>query len=238
MDVPPEYEGQAQCDPTPKPGTQKLADYIRAVYGSQETVWIPRGCDVGGQSEHKDGRAIDWMVDIRDAQERADAESFLNWLLGPDQFGVEYGNAMRLGVMYIAWNDRIWRGYDIKRGWTEMKGCFSTTGKSADNHCHRNHIHISLTWDGASGRTSFWDGTPLSAPFCPREKSTAVQLRRPAQLEWWELANSEFSGREVGKVFRLGADCSRIGGRAIVVDYFPKSPAKVASQKPVLRPFW
>ena len=173
MDVPPEYEGQAQCDPTPKPGTQKLADYIRAVYGSQETVWIPRGCDVGGQSEHKDGRAIDWMVDIRDAQERADAESFLNWLLGPDQFGVEYGNAMRLGVMYIAWNDRIWRGYDIKRGWTEMKGCFSTTGKSADNHCHRNHIHISLTWDGASGRTSFWDGTPLSAPFCPREKSTA-----------------------------------------------------------------
>ncbi len=173
MDAPPEYEGQAQCDPSPKPGTQKLADYIQTVYGKQETVWIPRGCDVGGQSEHKEGRAVDWMVDVRDAQDRANAEAFLNWMLGPDQFGVEYGNAIRLGIMYIGWNDRIWRGYDIKRGWTELKGCFSKPEKSSDNYCHRNHIHISLTWDGASGRTSFWDGTPLSAPFCPRSRSTA-----------------------------------------------------------------
>lgn len=173
MDTPPEYEGQAQCDPTPKPGTTRLADYIRAVYGSQESVWIPRGCEVGGQSEHKEGRAVDWMVDVRDAQDRANAESFLNWMLGPDQFGVEYGNAIRLGIMYIGWNDRIWRGYDIQRGWTELKGCFSKPEKSSDNYCHRNHIHISLTWDGASGRTSFWDGTPLNAPFCPRNKSTA-----------------------------------------------------------------
>lgn len=173
MDAAPEYEGQAQCDPSPKPGAQKLADYIQAVYGKQETVWIPRGCDVGGQSEHKEGRAVDWMVDVRDAQDRANAEAFLNWMLGPDQFGVEYGNAIRLGIMYIGWNDRIWRGYDINRGWTELKGCFSKPEKSADNYCHRNHIHISLTWDGASGRTSFWDGTPLSAPFCLRNRSTA-----------------------------------------------------------------
>ena len=173
MDTPPQYEGQAQCDPTPKPGAQKLADYIQAVYGKQESVWIPRGCDVGGQSEHKEGRAVDWMVDVRDAQDRADAESFLNWMLGPDQFGVEYGNAIRLGIMYIGWNDRIWRGYEIQRGWTELKGCFSKPEKGSDNYCHRNHIHISLTWDGASGRTSFWDGTPLNAPFCPRNKSTA-----------------------------------------------------------------
>lgn len=173
LDAPSEYEGQSQCDPSPKPGTQKLVDYIKATYGPQESVWIPRGCDVGGQSEHKEGRALDWMVDVRTAQDRADAESFLNWLLGPDQFGAEYGNAVRLGVMYIGWNDRIWRGYDINRGWTELKGCFAKSEKSADNYCHRNHIHISLTWDGASGRTSFWDGTPLNAPFCPRNRSTA-----------------------------------------------------------------
>lgn len=173
LDVHPEYEGQAQCDPTPKPGTQRLADLIKATYGASETVWIPRGCDVGGQSEHKEGRAIDWMVDIRDAGDRAKAESFLNWLLGPDQFGVEYGNAIRLGIMYIGWNDRIWRGYDINRGWTELKGCFSKPEKSADNYCHRNHIHISQTWDGASGRSSFWDSTPIASPFCPRNKTSA-----------------------------------------------------------------
>jgi hypothetical protein len=173
MDVAPEYEGQAQCDPTPKPGTQRLADFIKATYGANQTVWIPRGCSVGGQSEHKEGRAVDWMVDVRKAQDRANAEAFLNWLLGPDQFGVEYGNAIRLGIMYIGWNDRIWRGYDIKRGWTELKGCFSKPDRGSDNYCHRNHIHISQTWDGASGRSSFWTGRTLASPFCPRDKSSA-----------------------------------------------------------------
>ena len=173
-DTAPEYEGQAQCDPTPKPGTQRLADLIKATYGATQTVWIPRACDVGGQSEHKEGRAIDWMTDVRDAQGRANAEAFLAWLLGPDQFGRPYGNAMRLGVMYIGWNDRIWRGYDVNRGWTELKGCFNKTERSADTVCHRNHIHISLTWDGASGRTSFWTGAPMDVPFCPRARSSAT----------------------------------------------------------------
>jgi hypothetical protein len=172
-DVSPTYEGQAQCDPQAKVGTQKLADLIKATYGSSQTVWIPRACDIGGQSEHKEGRALDWMTSVRDPQQRANAETFLAWLLGPDQFGVPYGNAMRLGVMYIGWNDRIWRGYDIKRGWTELKGCFATPSSGSDTTCHRNHIHISLTWDGASGRTSFWDGTPMDGPYCKPARSSA-----------------------------------------------------------------
>ena len=173
FDVSPTYEGQAQCDPAAKPGTQRLADLIKATYGQAQTVWIPRACDIGGQSEHKEGRALDWMTSVRDAQQRANAETFLAWLLGPDQAGVPYGNAMRLGVMYIGWNDRIWRGYDIKRGWTELKGCFATPSSGSDTTCHRNHIHISLTWDGASGRTSFWDGTPMDGPYCEPVRSGA-----------------------------------------------------------------
>ena len=172
-DVSPTYEGQAQCDPQAKAGTQKFADLIKATYGQDQTVWIPRACDVGGQSEHKEGRALDWMTDVRKPQQRANAEAFLGWLLGPDQFGNPYGNAMRLGVMYIGWNDRIWRGYDIERGWTELKGCFATPSTGHDTVCHRDHIHISLTWDGASGRTSFWDGTAMDAPYCPRARSSA-----------------------------------------------------------------
>jgi hypothetical protein len=172
-DVSPTYEGQAQCDPTPKPGTQALADLIKATYGQDQTVWIPRACSIGGQSEHKEGRALDWMTSARNAQQRANAETFLAWLLGPDQFGVPYGNAMRLGVMYIGWNDRIWRGYDIKRGWTELKGCFATPTEGMDTTCHRNHIHISFTWDGASGRSSFWDGTPMDGPYCAPAHSSA-----------------------------------------------------------------
>lgn len=172
-DIKAEYEGQSQCDPVAKPGTQRLADLIKATYGQDEVVWIPRDCGVGGQSEHKEGRAIDWMGSVRVAEDRAEAETFLNWLMGPDQFGVEYGNAIRLGVMYIGWNDRIWRGYDSGKGWTELKGCFAKPDKGSDNTCHRNHIHISLTWDGASGRSSFWDGTAMNVPFCARDKSSA-----------------------------------------------------------------
>ncbi len=173
-DVAPTYEGQGQCDPAAKPGTQRLADLIKATYGQEQTVWIPRACDIGGQSEHKEGRALDWMTSVRDAQQRANAETFLTWLLGPDQFGNPYGNAMRLGVMYIGWNDRIWRGYDVKRGWTELKGCFATPAPGSDTTCHRNHIHISFTWDGASGRTSFWDGTPMDGPYCAPKRSGAT----------------------------------------------------------------
>ena len=173
-DVAPTYEGQGQCDPTAKPGTQAVADLIKLTYGASQTVWIPRACDVGGQSEHKEGRALDWMTSVRDAQQRANAEAFLAWLLGPDQFGTPYGNAMRMGVMYIGWNDRIWRGYDTTRGWTELKGCFATPASGSDTVCHRNHIHISFTWDGASGRTSFWDGTPMDGPFCATARSGAT----------------------------------------------------------------
>lgn len=173
-DVKPEYEGQTVCDPNAKTGTQKVADLIKATYGGNQTVWIPRACDIGGQSEHKEGRALDWMTSVREAQQRANAETFLNWLLGPDQYGVEYGNAMRLGVMYIGWNDRIWRGYDINRGWAELKGCFSKESPGNDTICHRNHIHISFTWDGASGRSSFWTGNALTEPFCARHSSGAT----------------------------------------------------------------
>ena len=143
-DVEATYEGQAQCDPTPKPGAQRLADLIKATYGADQTVWIPRNCSVGGQSEHKEGRALDWMTSVRKAQQRANAETFLNWLLGPDQAGRPYGNAIRLGIMYIAWNDRLWRAYDVNKGWTEMKGCFSRQDTGSDTVCHRDHIHISM----------------------------------------------------------------------------------------------
>lgn len=179
-DVQADYEGQSQCDPTAKPGAQRLSDLIKATYGANQTVWIPRACSVGGQSEHKEGRALDWMTSIHDPQGRANAEQFLRWLLGPDQFGQEYGNAKRLGIMYVGWNDRLWRAYDLKRGWTEMKGCFSRTSRGNDTVCHRDHIHISLSWDGATGTNSFWDGSAQDAGFCPRATSGGRTNEEPA----------------------------------------------------------
>ncbi len=161
------YEAQSICSPTPKPGAVRLSNLLRKTYGSY-SVGISRGCDVGGTSEHKEGRALDWMVGMGKSG-HAKADAFLGWLLGPDEAGVSGGNATRLGVMYIGWDNKFWRAYDVGRGWTELNACYS---KGDDTSCHRNHVHISLTWDGASGRTSFWDGTAL-APYCSSSRSGA-----------------------------------------------------------------
>lgn len=173
-----EYEPQTTCEDSPKPGALRLEQIIKSTYGANQYTWIPRDCDKGGRSEHKEGRAIDWMVDVRDPQQRANAEAFLNWLLGPDASGRPYGNALQLGIMYIGWHDRFWRGYAMDRGWTELKGCFSKPEEKSDNYCHRNHIHISLTWAGARGEI------PGSAPAAPvPEQPAPLQPEQPAPME-------------------------------------------------------
>jgi hypothetical protein len=174
------YEPQTTCDPSLKPGALRIERIIRSTYGGGQTIWIPRNCNVGGTSEHKEGRAVDWMVSVRDIQQRANAEVFLNWLLGPDQNGRPYGHALQLGVMYIGWHDRIWRGFGIERGWQELKGCFSKNDAKYDNYCHRNHIHISLTRLGATGLDP--TGAPIqSDPLAPAPPE--APLDEPAMTE-------------------------------------------------------
>jgi hypothetical protein len=159
------YQGQGICDPTPKKGALAFAQLIRDTYGSlARSIWIPRACNIGGRSEHKEGRAVDWMINQRIPVENQAAEAFIAWLLATDEHGNEFAMARRLGVMYIGWGDRIWESY--RRGWSEMHGCFSRPLPSDDNICHRNHIHVSLSWDGAAGLTSFWGGSPTPVPFC------------------------------------------------------------------------
>ena len=179
-----EYQGQALCEPAPKPGTKALGALIQATYPAYPTIGYERDCAVGGQSEHKDGRALDWMVSVRNAGQKASAEAFLEWLLAPDANGVEAAMARRIGVMYIGWGDRIWRGYGTT-GWSELFDCTSNPARATaayDNYCHRNHIHISLTWDGARGWTSFFDGSPLTTPVCAAP-TAAPSAPAPAALQ-------------------------------------------------------
>ena len=81
-----DYEGQTLCNPATKSGVQKLVNLIRATYGKDD-IGIGRPCSDGGQSEHKEGRAIDWMIDTSSAAAKADAQSFLTWLLATDKAG-------------------------------------------------------------------------------------------------------------------------------------------------------
>jgi hypothetical protein len=84
--------------------------------------------------------------------------------------------ARRIGVMYVGWDNRIWRGYGAT-GWKGLFDCATNPARATatyDNYCHRNHIHLSLTWDGARGWTSFFDGSPLTTPVCAAPTTSAT----------------------------------------------------------------
>ena len=145
------YDGQSTCDPAAKAGTTALRDLLLARYPSTTSLGISRACDVGGQSEHKEGRAFDWGADVGNAADQAAVNDFLTALMATDEQGHAYALARRMGVMYVIWNRQIWGAYDSNDGWRPYDG---------DNP-HTNHVHISLSWAGARGETSFWSGAVL-----------------------------------------------------------------------------
>lgn len=141
LDVQPRYQPATACDPTDRTGTVRLGRLLTATYGAG-VVGFSRNCD-GTLSEHHDGRAIDWMLNAADPTQRAVADSFRTWVTA-DGGAV----ARRLGIQYLIWNKQMWRAYAPERGWAPYSGASP----------HTDHIHISLTWDGAMGRTSWWTG--------------------------------------------------------------------------------
>ena len=148
------YEAQVSCDPRTRPGTAALARLLTATYrGTSYNTTYACGTD-GTVSEHYDGRAIDWMVSVRNATQYADAKAAISWLLGTDRAGNRFAMARRLGVQYLIYNNRMWGAWDGR--WEDYNGCSHLPQRGNDNACHRTHMHISLDWDGAMGRTTFW----------------------------------------------------------------------------------
>lgn len=169
IDIIDEYQGQTLCDPTPKPGTTALRQLLWRTYGSSIWAGISRDCDASwdrGISEHKDGRAIDWGVSVR-ASSKAIGDEFAQWATANNG-----EMARRSGIMYIIWDSMMWRTYDQDRGWTDYRSCSTRyTSPSYDTTCHRDHMHISMTWHGAGADTSWYDGTPVLRPACDASKS-------------------------------------------------------------------
>lgn len=142
------YEGQSTCDPTPKPGTLAIRNLLLARYPGTTSLGISRNCDVGGRSEHKEGRAFDWGANVTDVEQRAAVEDFLQFLFATDSYGHKHALARRMGVMYVIWNAQIWSASNADAGWQPY------SGESA----HTDHVHISLSWAGARAETSYYSG--------------------------------------------------------------------------------
>ena len=180
--VPDEIEGLAayvpanSCSPRARPGTEKLGRLLVDTYPGT-SFGGSRACPATANSEHHEGRAVDWMNSVRDARQKKQAKAVIAWLFAPDAEGRPYANARRLGVMYVIWDNRIWGAYRPGDGWRAYNGCTakSKQKKSLDSACHRDHVHLSLSWEGAMGRTSYWTATVAARDFGPC---------RPAGMRW------------------------------------------------------
>jgi hypothetical protein len=166
------YVGQSTCDPVAKPGTIALAETLLDHYGTGQDGGITRDCSIGGRSEHKEGRAWDWMLSVSRPEERAVAEQFLAWLTAAGPDGKDAYNARRLGVMYVIWNEHIWSAGYASSGWLPYSG----------SSPHTDHVHISLSWSGAMMQTSWWTGIaadvdqgPCESGTCPPPVDTVAQ---------------------------------------------------------------
>jgi peptidoglycan hydrolase-like protein with peptidoglycan-binding domain len=149
LDVYVPYQGQTICDPVARPGVLAFARLMTSHYGMGSTALIGRTCG-SGPSEHYDGRAWDWMLNVNNPAQEAVAQSVLAWLTAPDANGVQGAMARRFGIMYIIHNRKMWRAYATERGWAPYSGVSP----------HTDHIHFSFNYDGAAGRTSWWTGVP------------------------------------------------------------------------------
>jgi len=141
------YDPQRTCDPTPKPGVVDFRDLLKKEYHRGDSG-IGRACNLGGTSEHKEGRALDYPFNVNNDDQRDDATELLRWLLKKDEYGHKHALARRLGIMYIIWNRQIWEAYRPNEGWQEYNG----------PNPHTDHIHFSFSWRGARKQTTWWTG--------------------------------------------------------------------------------
>jgi hypothetical protein len=138
-----DYDGQRTCSPTPKPGLISFRRLVLKAFPKSGEGYFSRSCSVGGQSEHKDGRAWDWPVSAYSDSDRKKVNKLLDWLLNKDSYGHRYARARRLGLMYLIWNRRIWSPW---AGWRSYGG----------SSPHTDHVHFSFTWPGARKETTHW----------------------------------------------------------------------------------
>jgi hypothetical protein len=167
------YVEQVACQPVWRPGTLALGRLLVKTYPNT-SFGNPRDC-TADTSEHYDSRGLDWMNSVRDKTQAAQASSVITFLLSTDRWGNKFANARRMGIMYIIWNNKIWSTWSGGK-WEPYHNCASTPSPALDSSCHRNHVHFSLSWNGAIGRTSFWSRHVFAA--------TDYGPCRPRDLNW------------------------------------------------------
>ena len=110
-------------------------------------------------SEHEDGRAIDWTMDAAKAADRAEVDRFLAKIFATDADGQPHALARRMGIMYVIWNDSMYRAYGNPRF---AKDPYLSSSCPRRKTCsktlrHRDHVHLSLGKPGGRAETTWYD---------------------------------------------------------------------------------
>ncbi len=152
------YVGQTRCRPWPKPGVVAFQQMLQAAYPDSTSFNISRACNVGGRSEHKEGRALDWARNAKDPAQAATVNDLFAWLLATDRHGNTQAIARRMGVMYILWNRKMWSSWDHTWEVTcvQKKRYCRDPEDGSIVHPHTDHVHFSFTRRGARMKTSYW----------------------------------------------------------------------------------
>src|SRR5262245_11839893 len=99
IDPYPAYIKPTCLAPVMQPGVRAFRDMILDQVGGESG-----GIHACSGFEHGEGRAWDWMMDVKSATDRARVNEVLDWLLRDSDRGVPHANARRLGIGYIIWN--------------------------------------------------------------------------------------------------------------------------------------
>lgn len=156
------YQPQTTCLSVVQPGTARIAKFWKKYNpGVGSGIGILRACSDGDRSEHKEGRAMDYMLSSHKPAEAAVANQVISWLLATDKYGNKHAMVRRMGLMYMIWNNKIWGAYRAGDGWRPYavggQDCATKlTAAKYDTACHRDHIHMSFGWPGAKATTSFF----------------------------------------------------------------------------------
>jgi hypothetical protein len=149
------YRPQTNCSPWAKPGTKTLGHWLVDHRGGGFGP-ISRPCSSAGVSEHKEGRAFDWVLDATKERQRLRATRFLEFAFKANAAGDEDVWARRMGIMYIIWNDHIYSAYDGFEKRDYLSSSCKTRRACSTTLRHRDHMHISLSRAGGRGETSFY----------------------------------------------------------------------------------
>ena len=151
------YDPQTTCRPQPKPGTTVLAAWLETPYAGTRAPLPQRGCK-GSVSEHKEGRAIDWLLNADRKADRLRAKAFLAAVFATDADGNPHAIARRMGIMYVIWSDHLYGSYRKFESRDYLASSCASRATCSKTLRHRDHMHISLSRAGGRGETSWYDG--------------------------------------------------------------------------------